>query len=467
MKLLAFILCVFCFSTKPFAQEQKAPFPILFIYDASGSMWGKLDAQTKKEIAANVLTTTVNNLPENQNIGLMAYGHREKGDCDDIEYLVDLSNNSKEKITDAVNSINSLGKTPLARSATLAINSLRDSKTKATIILITDGIESCDGNICDVVTNAKAEGIDFKLHIVGFGLKKGESEQLICAAEAGNGHYYDAADAGSLSEGLTEATTETVDKPDGNFSIYAVKNNQPVDAWVKVVKAGTNDEVDGTRTYRDTGWVYLPPGKYDMIIKPLENSKIKGTTISIESIQDKIGHQTVSFDGGKINLITLNNNEGWDCTSKVTTQDGEVVGGSRTYGRPQIIELNPGVYDIEIKALIIKGLENTFIIEDVSVEATKTTDATHNFKSGIAMIGVKSDEELVDAVVSINSNATGENVAGSRTYTSDSSNPREFILNPGIYDVKVSAVKKEYAGKKETFTIEVKQGETVTKILNF
>jgi Ca-activated chloride channel family protein len=467
MKLLAFILCVFCFIIKPFAQEQKAPSPILFIYDASGSMWGKLDTQTKKEIAANVLTKTVEDLPKNQQIGFMAYGHRTKGDCDDIEYLIDISNISKTKIIDAVNGINSLGKTPLARSATLAINSLRNNKTKATIILITDGIESCDGNICDVVTKAKAEGINFKLHIVGFGLKEDETEQLKCAAEAGNGHYYDAADASSLSEGLTEATSKTVDNPDGNFSIYAVKNGQPVDAWVKVVKTGTKEEIDGTRTYRDTGWVYLPPGKYDMLVNPLENSKIKGTTISIESIKDKVGHQTVSFDGGKINLITLNNNQGWDCTSEVTTQEGEVVGGSRTYGRPLIIEVNPGVYDIVIMAMHIKGLENKFTLEDVKVEATKTTDVTHNFKTGIAMIGVKSGEVLVDAVVSINNKETGENVAGSRTYTSDSSNPREFILNPGVYEVKVTAAKKEFAGKKETFIMEVKQGETVTKILNF
>ncbi|PWI30410.1 hypothetical protein DI383_08155 [Flavobacteriaceae bacterium LYZ1037] len=467
MKLLAFILCVFCFIIKPFAQEPKAPSPILFIYDASGSMWGKLDAQTKKDIAANVLTTTVSNLPKNQQIGLMAYGHRTKGDCEDIEYLVNLSNNSKEKIVEAVNGINSLGKTPLARSATLAINSLRDSKTKATIILITDGIESCDGNICKVVTDAKAEGINFKLHIVGFGLKESETEQLKCAAKAGDGHYYNAADASSLDEGLAEATSETIDKPNGNFSIYATKNGQPVDAWVKVVKSGTKDEIAGTRTYRDTGWVYLPPGKYDLIVNPLENSRIKGTTISIESVKDEIGHQTVSFDGGKINLITLNNNEGWDCTSKVTTQEGVVVGGSRTYGRPLIIELNPGVYDIELIALNMKGHESKFTIEDVIVEATKTTDATHNFKTGIAMIGVKSDEELIDALVSINSKDTGLNVAGSRTYTSESSNPREFILNPGVYDVKVTAAKKEYSGKTETFSIEVKQGEVVTKILNF
>ena len=467
MKLLITLFCAFGLIFQNQAQEQDSLSPILFIYDASGSMWGQLDGKTKKEIASNVLSTAVTNLPTNQNVGLIAYGHRKKGDCNDIEYMVDLSNNSKSKIIDAVKNVNPTGKTPLARSATMAINSLKESNTKATIILITDGIESCDGDICKVVADAKASGIDFKLHIVGFGLKESETEQLECAANASGGHYYDVSDAGGLGDVLTEATTQTVDKPDGNFSIYAVKNGEPVDAWVKAVKAGTNEEVDGTRTYRDTSFLSLPVGKYDLIIRPLENTKIKGTTISVVSIEGVIGHKTVSFDGGKVNIITTNNDEGWDCTSKIMTQSGEVVGGSRTYGKPQLVEVNPGVYDIEVMALRIKGLETKYIIEDVTIESGKTIDASHNFKTGIAMIGVTNGTTLVDAVVSIKEKQSNTGVTGSRTYTSDSSNPREFILNPGIYEVSVSAVKKEYAGKKEIFTIEVKQGETVTKIINF
>jgi len=123
--------------------------------------------------------------------------------------------------------------TPLAYAASQVIDGLRKSKKKATIILITDGIESCNGNICEVVTAAKKEGIDFRLHIVGFGLKANENEQLRCAANAGEGKYYDAADASGLSDVMNDATAETVDKPKGNVSVYAVKNGVAIDAWVK------------------------------------------------------------------------------------------------------------------------------------------------------------------------------------------------------------------------------------------
>lgn len=126
-----------------------------------------------------------------------------------------MQNTSKEAISSAVKSIKPLGKTPLAHSAIVVIDQLRKFQEKATVILITDGIESCDGNICEVVSAAKKEGIDFKLHIVGFGLKVGETEQLECAARAGNGQYYDAADASGLGEVLHEATATTVDDPPG------------------------------------------------------------------------------------------------------------------------------------------------------------------------------------------------------------------------------------------------------------
>ncbi len=75
--LVLFLLAVFpVYSGAP--QENETQSPIVFIYDASGSMWGQLDGKTKMEIAAEVLTNSVNSLPENQNIGLVSYGHRKR-----------------------------------------------------------------------------------------------------------------------------------------------------------------------------------------------------------------------------------------------------------------------------------------------------------------------------------------------------------------------------------------------------
>lgn len=467
MKRLVILFSLFGFVIQTYSQGQKAPSPILFIYDASGSMWGQLDGKTKKEIASEVMSTTVNNLPENQHVGLIAYGHRTKGDCDDIEYMADITNTSKSKITETVKTINPLGKTPLARSVTLAINSLKENNVKATIILVTDGIESCDGNLCDIVAQAKASGIDFKLHIVGFGLKENETEQLKCAADAGGGKYYDASNASALGEGLTEATSATVDKPEGNFSIYATKNGEPVDAWVKATEAGTNEAVDGSRTYRDSAWVHLPPGKYDIAIRPLEGSDIPGTSITVEIKEGETKHETISFDGGTLEVTATNNGEGWDAVVKMFDSNGKVASNTRTYGRSKTMEVPAGKYKVTFQGLVMKGINTYFEIDNVEVKSNTTTPITHNFDTGKVMVGVQtSSGELIDATVNFHEVDANKNVAASRTYTSSSSNPREFLLSTGTYKVKVVTL-GVHKGKTETFTIEVKKGETVTKTITY
>ena len=95
------------------AQETDSPPPIFFIYDASGSMWGQIDGKTKMEIAAEVLSESIDALPENQKIALVAYGHRRKGDCSDVEFLVQYDEGSKSAVKESIADIKPLGKTPL------------------------------------------------------------------------------------------------------------------------------------------------------------------------------------------------------------------------------------------------------------------------------------------------------------------------------------------------------------------
>ena len=466
MKNLIFLALILCISLNAFAQEQ--PSPILFIYDASGSMWGEMENKTKQEIAAEVLTETVGTLPDNQNIGLIAYGHREKGNCDDIETLADLSNASKSVVTNAVKGLNPTGKTPLARSATRAINSLKESNTKATIILITDGIESCDGDLCKVVADAKANGIDFKLHIVGFGLKEGEKEQLKCAAQAGSGMYYDANNAGGLGEVLAEATAQTVDIPDGNFSVYTTKNGEPVDSWVRPINTSANKKLKASRTYRDTAWVYLPPGVYDIEVNPLENTDIPGTTISVEIKEGETKHRDVAFDGGILEVTTTNNGEPLDGLVKMyDIVTGKLAAQTRTYGKAREMEVLAGTYRITYSALKLKGLDIVAEENNVVVEANGTTSISHDFRSGIALIGVQTASgERIDATINIYEKASGKNVAKGRSYTSESSNPKTFLLNPGSYEVRIKTL-GAHSGHQGTYEITVLAGQTAEKIITY
>jgi Ca-activated chloride channel family protein len=369
MKKIILLILLFCVSGHLSAQSNETPSPIIFIYDASGSMWGQMQDKTKMKIASEVLVETVNQLPDNQKIGFVAYGHRKKGDCRDVEFLVDVENGTKSRVAQSVKGIKPLGKTPLAYSASQVIDKLRQTKLKATIILITDGIESCDGNICDVIQAAKEEGIDFKLHIVGFGLKDSETEQLKCAAKAGDGNYYHAEDSGALSDVLNEATEATVDEPESNFSVVAFKNGKAIDAWVKAYDQSKKLKPIAARTYKDTAFFYLPPGKYNFEVVPLGGSDVKMVTVpDVESFADKIGHRTVSFDGGKLGITTTNNGKNWDCIVKLFDQNGKVVASERTYTTQKEVEVNPGTYKVTIQALAMEGLDTYTEMENIEIK---------------------------------------------------------------------------------------------------
>ncbi len=447
------------------AQNNQQGSPIIFIYDASGSMWGQIDGKTKMAIAADVLSNSVNTLPDNQKLGLVAYGHRKKGDCKDVEFLVEVKNGTKSQLTEAVTGIKPLGKTPLAYSASLVIDELRKSKLKATIILITDGIESCDGDICEVVKSAKAEGIEFKLHIIGFGLKDADTKQVKCAAQAGDGNYYEAGNAGDLGEVLNEATEATVDMPDGNFTVYAIKNGVAIDAWVKAYDVVSKRKPIMVRTYKDTGSFYLPPSTYNLEVVPLEGSDVDKITVSgIQSFDNKIGHQTISFDGGLLRIATTNNGENWDCVVKLYDTNDKVAASVRTYTEPKEVEVNPGTYKVSIQALgSMKGISTYTELENISITAGGTTPVSHNFKSGNFEIITRVNGENVDAIVSIKEINTGKKLGGSRTYDRGT----KFLLNPGVYEVKAVPLGVHKDKASQTFRITVKAGELISKEVNF
>jgi len=466
MNKILFFLIAFCSVFQFNAQEiNESPSPIIFIYDASGSMWGQMQGKTKMEIAAEVLSTSVDSLSDNQKIGFVAYGHRKKGDCKDVEFLVDVENGTKSEVNRSIKGIKPLGKTPLAYAALQVIDKLRKSKLKATIILVTDGIESCGGNICDVIKAAKKEGVDFKLHIIGFGIKDADTQQLKCAAEAGDGNYYDAADAGGLGDVLNEATTTTVDEPDENVSVYTLKNGAAIDAVVKAYDIFSKRKPISVRTYKDTAYFYLPPSKYNFEVTPLEGTDVDMITVSnIDSFNDSIIHKTISFDGGKLGITTTNNGNDWDCVVKLIDQNGKVGATTRTYNDPKEVEVNPGYYKVTIQALgKMEGLNTFTEIDSVKIESGSITPISYNFKTGNFQIYTKVDGENIDTVVTIKEVNSGKSVAGSRTYTRGT----KFLLNPGSYQVKIVPLGAHKDKKAQIITMDVKQGELTTKEINF
>jgi Ca-activated chloride channel family protein len=145
----------------------------MIVLDASGSMWGQIEGEAKIGIARRVLTEVLGTVPGEVELGLMAYGHRQKGQCGDIETLVAPAQGSASAISNAAEGLSPLGKTPLTASVRRAAEELKYTEDKATVVLITDGVETCEADPCALGRELEKLGVDFTAHVVGFGLSAG------------------------------------------------------------------------------------------------------------------------------------------------------------------------------------------------------------------------------------------------------------------------------------------------------
>ncbi|MEJ2005787.1 MAG: hypothetical protein P8X57_12700, partial [Cyclobacteriaceae bacterium] len=93
------------------------------------------------------------------------------------------------------------GTTPIAYSLEQAANDFPSSDGyRNIIILITDGIESCDGDPCRVSRELQRKGIFLRPFVIGIGMNASFSEAFECV-----GSYYDATDVNQFRMALSQA----------------------------------------------------------------------------------------------------------------------------------------------------------------------------------------------------------------------------------------------------------------------
>lgn len=307
---------------------------VIIILDASGSMWAQIDGKPKLEIARESLRTVLQSVPTDDEIGFMAYGHREKGSCDDIQLIVPPQAGSGSAISAAADSLKFLGKTPLTAAVKQAAEALRYTEDKATVVLITDGLETCGGDPCALGKELEASGVDFTADVVGFGLTADEGKQIACLADNTGGKYIQASDEKALQEALAETVAAPAPapeaapapapapapepaKPDFNFLPIAVlaEGGDPVtdgNAW-EIYKA----KPDGTRG----DYVSTEYGAYKANLEP-------GDYIVVASDGQAKTEQKVKIEAGQVYEPLFNLNAGTLIIHPRPSEGADVVDGA-------------------------------------------------------------------------------------------------------------------------------------------
>ena len=150
---------------------------ILLVLDASGSMYLQLeDGRYRITAAKEALTEFVTRLPAapGLNVGLRVYGSRigalDEGACEDSLLTVPVAGFDRELLLGEIRETQAKGATPIAYSLELAAEDLRHEPGRRLIVLVTDGAESCGGDVRAVAERLAGEGFEIDLRIVGFAL---------------------------------------------------------------------------------------------------------------------------------------------------------------------------------------------------------------------------------------------------------------------------------------------------------
>ena len=196
MKLLRFILfsIILCNSHTICAQVKKTEptlTRVLFVFDASNSMKTKHKNTTRIQGAKELFYKFLDSLNKQKNIqfALRMYGHTVKyppGDCKDSKLVVPFGKNNVALIKSKVAEAKPTGITPIEHSLTESANDFPDAKSVNMIILITDGIEDCEGDPCKARMKLMEKGIVFKPFIIGIGLTVEQIKTFECV-----GDYFD------------------------------------------------------------------------------------------------------------------------------------------------------------------------------------------------------------------------------------------------------------------------------------
>lgn len=428
----------------------------LFILDASGSMWQKLDNEFKIAVAKTVMKDLVQKLPSTARAGMVAYGHRSKTDCADIETLIPLAPLDKTTFVSKLNAINPQGRTPIAKSIQHTLALLSKESQPVTIILVSDGLETCEGNACELVKQAKKNGAKITVHVVGFGIEEQNISALECIAQAGGGQYLPANNAADLIKAL-DKTIEAPVLNGGYLSVKVTLEGKPVDATVKVFKSGESKESVVGRTYTgpetNPRVLLLPAGTYRAEVAAITLDGRPVQLLENLSIsQNDTVRKDLDFARGSVDILVTRNGALSDAVVRLyKAGTREVVTQTRSYtnakSNPVKFAVLPGTYDVEISSVEIEGKPLIRIEKQILGLGSSLSLAQH-YKSGELLVGARQGSTLIDATIGIYNKKNGQNIASGRTFQTASSNPKTFILEPGEYEVRFSPIKPTGLSKK-------------------
>jgi len=429
------------FSNTTTAQEKEKPLNrILFVFDGSQSMFGHWESGMKIDIAKQLLNELLDSLQnvDNLEMAFRAYGHQSQyisstqRDCKDTRLEVPFGGGGVPAIKKALNKIQPKGTTPIAYSLEQSAKDFPPcANCRNMIILITDGIEECDGDPCAISMALQAKGIVLRPFVIGIGLDLELIDRFKCI-----GSYFNAKNERSFKDILNVVISQALNPTSVQVNLLDINSN-PTETDVNMT---FYDAISGQMVYNIIHTMNHRGVPDTLSIDPLTTYRMKVHTVpsvTKDSIVLIPGiHNIIAIDAPQGDLILkVQGKHDYENLQAIVRKGGETISlNLQKVSRKQRYLV--GTYDLEIQTL------PRMYVSGVNVAQSHTTTVeipqpgmAHIMRNskGVGDVFVKDGANL-NWIYSLDPNLTSESVP----------------LQPGSYKV----VFRPTGSKRAFYTIE-------------
>jgi Ca-activated chloride channel family protein len=413
-------------------------------------MNAKWQKQSRYELAKTILVTitdSIYNTNKNIEFGLRVLGHqyhKDLNNCTDSKLEVPFGKNNSAQIKAVLDKISPKGQTPLAYSLLqAALDFPKDSVAGHSIIIITDGIETCKGNACDAARQLAEKRISVRPYIVGLGISDTMLNFYKCV-----GTVINAKEENEFGNIISAAVKQALNKTTTQINLLN-SNGEPLETNIAYTLYDHSSHkvryqfIHRLDAKNNPDTILIDPkGIYDIVVHSIpevrkENIELSAGKHNIIALDVPQGILSLEFEGQK--LSTLN---ALQCIIRragsphiLYVQD---VGTQNTY--------LTGKYDLEILTLP-RIYMNDVVISQSKITVQKISVPGYlqinTSEAGVASVFIKQNEKMT-LVHDFHTITGNQNIS----------------LQPGHYSVMYRPDKGKKASRTKSMTVKIEAAKT-------
>lgn len=391
---------------------------LLVIFDASGSMQESLGTETKLMAAKRVLNNLLPALPQDSAVGLMVFGHRSS-ECTDIQLVEPIQPLTPEAVARMQGTVNGLaarGWTPIAGSLRQSLPAFGGKPGR--IILVTDGEESCKGDVCAAALELKNSGIDLTVDIVGFDLNEAQKASLACITETTGGRYYDARDGESLGQAMGEAAQSALART--RLQVTVTEGEQGAARQPLITVQSLDDPAQAPVSQMENPSIFaLPAGRYTVVAKVGTGTETQPVEVAVE--ENKTTELAIATGTGTLEIRLAAGGAPLSGPMIQLRQESRLVAAESQ--SPARFQAQAGTYAVRVD---FSGIQS-YDVTNVLIRAGETAVQTIEVPCALVTVNVSGGERYPYVTV----------LQNGRMLTALSDNPARFRLLAGSYAVGV------------------------------